>query len=220
MKQYVVYRRVSTEEQGKSGLGLDAQNRDITIFLENFSEEPYEILGEYEDHLSGRQDDRPRLAEALELARKTGAELLVAKLDRLSRKVSFIATLMDDPKVKLRVASMPQADKFQLHIYAALAEQEREFISARTKAALAEAKAKGVKLGGLRDKTMKRNAAIQANAKARAEKVAKTVLPLRENGATLREIADALNTSGVQTARGGKWQPSQIKRVLERLGTN
>jgi DNA invertase Pin-like site-specific DNA recombinase len=220
VKQYVVYRRVSTEEQGKSGLGLDAQNRDITIFLENFSEEPYEILGEYEDHLSGRQDDRPRLAEALELARKTGAELLVAKLDRLSRKVSFIATLMDDPKVKLRVASMPQADKFQLHIYAALAEQEREFISARTKAALAEAKAKGVKLGGLRDKTMKRNAAIQANAKARAEKVAKTVLPLRENGATLREIADALNTSGVQTARGGKWQPSQIKRVLERLGTN
>ena len=217
MKRYVVYRRVSTEEQRKSGLGLEAQNRDIALFLENFSEEPFEILAQFQDHVSGKLDDRPRLAEALDMVRKTGAELLVAKLDRLSRKVSFIATLMDDPKVRLRVASMPYADKFQLHIYAALAEQEREFISARTKAALVEAKAKGKKLGGLRDKTMKRNAAIQANARARAEKVAKTVQPLREQGASLREIAEALNTSGVPTARGGSWQASQVKRVLERL---
>ncbi|UWQ15662.1 recombinase family protein [Aliiroseovarius sp. M344] len=217
MKQYVVYRRVSTEEQGRSGLGLDAQRRDIAIFLENFSEAPYEVIGEFEDHLSGKHDDRPQLSKALELVRSTGAELLVAKLDRLSRKVSFIATLMDDTKVKLKVASMPQADKFQLHIYAALAEQEREFISARTKAALAEAKARGVKLGGLRDKTMKRNDAVQANAKARAEKVAKTILPLRAGGASLRAIADALNSSGVLTARGGKWQPSQVSRVLDRL---
>ena len=177
------------------------------------------MIGEYEDHLSGKHDDRPQLAAALELVRKTGAELLVAKLDRLSRKVSFIATLMDDRKVKLRVASMPSADKFQLHIYAALAEQEREFISARTKAALAEAKAKGVKLGGLRDKTMKRNEVVKANAKARAERVAQTVQPLREQGASLRQIADALNASGVPTARGGKWQASQVKRVLERLDT-
>lgn len=217
MKRYVIYRRVSTEDQGKSGLGLDAQNRDISLFLENFSEEPFEVIGEFEDHLSGKQDDRPRLAEALEMVRKTGAEMLVAKLDRLSRKVSFIATLMDDPKVKLRVASMPYADKFQLHIYAALAEQEREFISARTKAALAEAKAKGKKLGGLRPKTEARNKAIQANAKARADKVAGVVQPLRAQGASLREIAEALNTSGVPTARGGKWQASQVKRVLERL---
>jgi DNA invertase Pin-like site-specific DNA recombinase len=219
MKRYVIYRRVSTEEQGKSGLGLEAQHRDIALFLQSFSEEPYEVIGEFEDHLSGKHDDRPQLAAALELVRKTGAELLVAKLDRLSRKVSFIATLMDDPKVKLRVASMPKADKFQLHLYAALAEQEREFISARTKAALAEAKAKGVKLGGLRDKTMKRNEAVKANARARAEKVAQTVQPLRAQGASLRQIADALNASGVPTARGGKWQASQVKRVLERLDT-
>ncbi|MEW2912326.1 recombinase family protein [Leisingera sp. JC11] len=217
MKRYVIYRRVSTEEQGKSGLGLEAQHRDIALFLENFSEEPYEVIGEFEDHLSGKHDERPQLAAALELVRKTGAELLVAKLDRLSRKVSFIATLMDDPKVKLRVASMPSADKFQLHIYAALAEQEREFISARTKAALAEAKAKGVKLGGLRDKTMKRNEVVKANARARAEKVAQTVQPLRAQGASLRQIAEALNASGVPTARGGRWQASQVKRVLERL---
>lgn len=218
MKRYVIYRRVSTEDQGKSGLGLEAQNRDISLFLENFSEEPFEVIGEFEDHLSGKYDNRPRLAEALGLVRKTGAELLVAKLDRLSRKVSFIATLMDDSKVKLRVASMPYADKFQLHIYAALAEQEREFISARTKAALAEAKSKGKKLGGLRPKTEARNNAVQANAKARADRVAGVVQPLRAQGASLREIAETLNTSGVPTARGGKWQASQVKRVLERLG--
>lgn len=219
MKRYVVYRRVSTEEQAKSGLGLDAQNRDIGLFLENFTEEPHEVIGVFEDHLSGKHADRPQLRTALDMARKTGADLLVSKLDRLSRKVSFIATLMDDPKVNLRVASMPTAEKFQLHIYAALAEQEREFISARTKAALAEAKAKGVKLGGLRDKTMKRNAAVKANAAARAEKVAGIVVPLKEAGKPLREIAEHLNRAGVPAARGGVWQPSQVMRVLKRLET-
>lgn len=217
MKRYVVYYRVSTEDQGKSGLGLEAQERDVKLFLENFSDEPYEVLEEFTDILSGKNADRPQLSAALDMVRKRGAELLVSKLDRLSRKVSFIAAVMDDPKVSLRVASMPNADPFQFHIYAALAEQEREFISARTKAALAEAKAKGKKLGGLRLKTEARNRAIQANAKARAERVAKTVQPLRAQGASLRDIADALNTSGVPTARGGKWQASQIKRVLERL---
>ena len=217
MKRYVVYKRVSTEDQGRSGLGLAAQERDISIFLEGFSEEPFEVLAEFMEIETGKTSDRPEMAKALDLVRKTGADLLVAKLDRLSRKVSFIATLMDDPKVKLRVASMPYADKFQLHIYAALAEQEREFISARTVAALAEAKAKGTKLGGLRDATGRRNAALQANAKTRAEKVAGVIQPLRTQGATLREIAEALNTSGVPTARGGRWQASQVKRVLERL---
>jgi|TARA_R110002020_G_C16309517_1_gene773711 DNA invertase Pin-like site-specific DNA recombinase len=217
MQRYVIYRRVSTQEQGRSGLGLDAQDRDIGLFLEGFSEVPYEVLGAFTDVLSGASDDRPELAQALELVRKEKATLLVAKLDRLSRKVSFIATLMDDKAVQLRVASMPSADKFQLHIYAALAEQEREFISARTKAALAEAKARGVKLGGLRDRTMKRNEVVQANARTRAEKVAQIVQPLRLQGASLRQIADALNTSAVPTARGGQWQASQVKRVLERL---
>ena len=175
MKRYVVYRRVSTEDQGRSGLGLEAQNRDINLFLENFSEEPFEVIEEFKDHMSGKSAERPELAKAIDLVKKSGAELLVSKLDRLSRKVSFIASIMDDKKVTLRVASMPNADNFQLHIYAALAEQEREFISARTKAALVEAKAKGKKLGGLRPKTEARNKAITANAKARADKVAKTV---------------------------------------------
>lgn len=217
MKQYVIYKRVSTEDQGKSGLGLAAQERDIQLFLTGFTEVPYEVLSDFTEIETGKADDRPELAEALALVRKTGADLLVAKLDRLSRKVSFIATIMDDPKIRLRVAQMPYADKFQLHIYAALAEQEREFISARTKAALAEAKARGTKLGGLRDKTMKRNAAMQANATARADRVAGIILPLREAGKPLREIAEHLNRAGVPTARGGQWQASQVMRSLERL---
>lgn len=217
MQRYVIYRRVSTSEQGRSGLGLDAQDRDIGLFLEGFSEVPYEVLGTFTDVLSGASDDRAELFKALELVRKERATLLVSKLDRLSRKVSFIAALMDDKAVQLRVASMPSADKFQLHIYAALAEQEREFISARTKAALAEAKARGTKLGGLRDSTGKRNAAVQAHAAKRAENVAGIVVPLHKQGDSLRQIADVLNASGVTTARGGSWHPSQVKRTLERL---
>lgn len=217
MQQFVIYYRVSTKDQGKSGLGLDAQKRDVELFLTNYAEVPWEIAGEFTDILSGADNERPELAKALDLCRKTGATLLVAKLDRLSRKVSFVAALMDDPKVKLRVAAMPNADKFQLHIYAALAEQEREFISLRTKAALAEAKAKGIKLGGLRDKTGKRNEAVQAQARGNALRVADLIEPLRAQGKSLREIAEALNSSGVRTARGGSWQASQVKRTLERL---
>lgn len=217
MQKYVTYTRVSTAEQGKSGLGLEAQKRDIAIYLEVYSEVPYEVLGEFTDVLSGAEDDRPELAKAVDLAKRSGAELLVAKLDRLSRRVSFISALMDDAKLKLRVAQMPNADKFQLHIYAALAEQEREFISKRTKAALQEAKARGQKLGGLRDKTMKRNDAVKANAKARAEKIAGIVQPLRDTGKPLREIAEHLDRAGIQTARGGRWNASQVKRVLDRL---
>ena len=216
MKRYVIYTRVSTEDQGKSGLGLEAQRRDIDIFLTNFSEEPWEVIGEFKDILSGKSDDRPQLAAALKLVRETGAELLIAKLDRLSRKVSFIASIMDDKRVRLRVASMPFADNFQLHIYAALAEQERDFISKRTKAALAIAKEKGRQLGGLRDATMKRNAAIQEKAAAEARKVMQIVGPLRQSGRTLASIAGTLNDMQVATSRGGQWTAMQVKRVLER----
>lgn len=217
MQQYVIYTRVSTAEQGKSGLGLQAQERDIELFLSNYSAVPYEIIGEYRDILSGADDDRPELSKALALVRKTGAELLISKLDRLSRKVSFIATIMDDPKVRLRVVSMPNADKFQLHIYAALAEQERDFISKRTKAALAEAKARGTKLGGLRDKTMQRNVAIQAKAKAEAERVMKVVKPLRDAGQSLTAIATTLNEMKVATSRGGQWTAMQVSRMIDRV---
>lgn len=217
MKRYVIYRRVSTDEQGKSGLGLEAQDRDIRLYLEGYSDQPFEVVAEFTEVASGSDDRRPELTKALDMARKHGAELLVAKLDRLSRKVSFIASLLDDRKVQIRVAAMPQADKFQLHIYAALAEQEREFISIRTKAALKEAKARGVKLGGVRDKTLKRNQEVQRKATERAQNVAGLIQPLREAGKSLREIAAELNRAGVRTARGGEWQASQVKRTIERL---
>jgi DNA invertase Pin-like site-specific DNA recombinase len=215
--RYVVYKRVSTEDQGRSGLGLEAQTRDIGLYLETYSPEPWEVIAEHVEIESGTNGDRPELRKAIDLAKRAGATLLVSKLDRLSRKVSFIASLMDDPKLSFRVASMPYADKFQLHIYAALAEQERDFISKRTRAALREAKARGTKLGGLRDATMKRNAVLKANADARARKLEGIVRPLREAKATLRDIADALNRASIETPRGGTWHPASVARLLERL---
>lgn len=218
MKQYVTYTRVSTKDQGRSGLGLEAQERDIELFLENYSEEPWEVIGRFTDVQSGGDDSRPELAAAIQMAKTTGAELLIAKLDRLSRKVSYISALMEDPKLSLRVAQMPYADKFQLHIYAALAEQERDFISKRTKEALRAAKARGVKLGGLRDKTMKRNQALIAKADREAEKVLKVIKPLRDTGQTLTAIAQTLADMGVKTSRGGRWTAKQVSRVLDRQG--
>lgn len=216
MKQFVIYTRVSTRRQGDSGLGLDAQHRDIQLYLSTYAEVPFEVLGEFQDIESGANSDRPELAKAIELAEKTGATLLVAKLDRLSRKVSFISTLMDRKKLNLTVASMPHADKFQLHIYAALAEQEREFISLRTKAALAPLKGTG-KLGGNRGNIDKANEAARAMADTHAQKVIDTVLPLKEAGRTLQQIADTLNKTGVTTSRGGKWYPTTVKNVLSRI---
>ncbi|MFC4724530.1 recombinase family protein [Glycocaulis abyssi] len=217
MLQFVIYRRVSTEEQGRSGLGLEAQDRDIALFLENYAETPFEIIGEFTDILTGKGDARPQLQAALDLVRSRGATLLVAKLDRLSRKVSFIASIMDDKRVNLRVASMPHMDRFSGHIYAALAEQEREFISLRTKQALAAAKARGVKLGGDRGNIAQINAAKRAKADAFAETVGGIVKPLRERGATLREIAEALNAAGVPTRGGGRWYANTVSRVAARL---
>lgn len=219
MKKFVTYRRVSTADQGKSGLGLAAQDRDISLYLSNYASEPYEVIEAFLEVQSGRDNDRPELSKALELCRRTGAELLVSKLDRLSRRVSFISALMDDPKLSFRVASMPNADKFQLHIYAALGEQEREFISLRTRAALAPLKGTG-KLGGLRDATGKRNEAVQQDALAFARKIEAVLLPLRTAGKTLSEIASALNSAGIQSARGSKWTAMQVKRVLDRLAVS
>jgi DNA invertase Pin-like site-specific DNA recombinase len=217
VKMYVIYRRVSSKAQGESGLSLEAQDRDIALFLDNYSDTPFKVLGTFTDVLSGADAHRPQLAAAIELAKKEGAELLVSKLDRLSRKVSQIAALMDDKALKIRVAAMPHADKFQLHIYAALAEQERDFISLRTKQALAAAKARGVQLGGLRDKTMKRNEAAKQAADAAADRVASIVLPMRESGASYQKIADALNAANVPTPRGKKWAAMSVKNAADRL---
>lgn len=215
MKRYVTYKRVSTNEQGKSGLGLEAQQRDIDLYLTTFSETPWEVVGTFQDIQSGKDDDRPQLAAAMKLAREAKAELLVSKLDRLSRDVEFIAGTMK--RATIRIATMPNADPFQMHLYAALAEQERKFIGARTKAALQSAKNRGVKLGGVRPKTEARNEAIQAKAKAEAMKVWQVIEPMRQAKKSMAAIAEALNTMKVPTSRGGQWTPMQIKRVIDRV---
>lgn len=217
MRQFVIYTRVSAEDQGRSGLGLEAQERDIQVYLNTYADQPYDVVGRFCDVQSGKDDRRPELTQAIELAKATGAELLVSKVDRLSRRVSFIASLMDEKALKIRVAQMPNADKFQLHIYAALAEQERDFISARTKAALQVAKERGVKLGGLRDATGKRNAAIKAKAALEAVEYMEAIAPLRDNGMSLQQIADYLNAKTVvRPSRGGAWSAMQVSRAIAR----
>ena len=211
MKQFVIYKRVSTKSQGDSGLGLDAQERDINLYLENYVEEPHEIIGTFCDVESGTKAERTQLQAALKLVRQNKAILLVSKLDRLSRKVSFITTLMDDKKIDFKVASMPTADKIMLHIYAVLSEAERDFISTRTKAALKEAKARGVKLGGSRPNNQVRHDAVKELADQMALKVSKLIKSNRSDGKSYRYIAEQLNQMQVATAQGGSWYASTVR---------
>lgn len=216
---FVLYFRVSTKAQGKTGYGLEAQRRDVDLFLTHYG--AGEVLDSFTDIESGKHDDprrRPGLAAALALCRKHKATLLVAKLDRLSRKVSHIANILDDKTVSFKVASMPFADTFQLHIYAALAQQEREFIGLRTQQGLASARSRGISLGGERGGAEARNAAVKSIADTSAQRVADLVIPLRNGKATLQQIADALTKAGIETPRGKKtWHPSSVKNVLARL---
>jgi DNA invertase Pin-like site-specific DNA recombinase len=219
-RKYVTYVRVSTAEQGKSGLGLEAQTRDIRLFLENYSEVPWEIVGEFKDIGSGADNGRPELEKAIAMAKKRKAELLVARLDRLSRRLSYVATLMEDSRLSLRVAAMPGADKTMLHVYALVAEMERDFISVRTKAALAAAKARGKKLGGLRDdgaNLAKANEVRLAQANEHAAKIAKIALPLCDAGKSLAEIAATLTEQGIPAPQGGEWSKMAVKRMLDRV---
>ena len=217
MRRYITYKRVSREDQGRSGLGLEAQERDIQLFLENYAETPYEVVREFVEVQSGSDNERPELLAAIELAKKESAILVCAKLDRLSRRVSFLAALMEDKELEFRVAQMPYADKFQLHIYAALAEQERDFISQRTKAALKSAKERGVRLGAPVQHLDALAEAKKQKALENAQKVAGVIVPLHQSGQSLRAICDVLNTSGVTTERGGKFHPSLVSRMLTTL---
>jgi DNA invertase Pin-like site-specific DNA recombinase len=217
MRRYVLYLRVSSQDQGRSGLGLEAQQRDIDLFLENYADAPYEVVERFVEVQSGKDDDRPLLEAAIQLAKKANAVLVVSKLDRLSRRVSFIAALMEDKALEFKVAQMPYADKFQLHIYACLAEQERDFISQRTKAALAAAKARGQKLGAPVIHLKKLAEAKSKKAESAAQRIASVIQPLRQQGKALREICDALNGAGLKTERGGQYHPSLVSRMLKRL---
>lgn len=211
----MLYRRVSTREQGSSGLGLAAQLRDCELYLA--SQPGAEVLRDFVEVTSGAKSERPQLKAALALCRQTGAKLLVAKLDRLSRVVSEIALLMDDKSVDFVVARFPQASRFELHLYAALAEQERQFISQRTKAALAVAKGQGVKLGGARPHLKTHNAQQKAQLEREAQAIAPFILPLRQQGASLRQVTRTLNDFGLKTRRGSKWHLSRVAEVCQYL---
>ena len=217
MRKYVLYLRVSSAEQGKSGLGLEAQERDIELFLANYAETPYSVVERFVEVHSGKDNERPLLNAAIALAKREKAVLVVSKLDRLSRRASFIASLMEDRALDFKVAQMPHADKFQLHIYACLAEQERDFISQRTKSALRAARERGTKLGAPKQHLYALAKAHQEKARKEAQQFSGVILPLRKQGATLRNICEVLNASGMKTSRGGSFHPSLVSRMLTTL---
>jgi DNA invertase Pin-like site-specific DNA recombinase len=210
MKTAVAYIRVSTQRQGKSGLGLEAQQAIIERFA---AQEGIEIAQSFVEVQSGKDDDqkRPQLAAALEAARKAKGVVIVAKLDRLSRDVHFISGLMKH-KVSFVVAELgSDADPFMLHLYAAFAEKERAMISQRTKDALASAKASGKQLGGLRES----GRIAKADAIERARALAPLFAELADKSA--REIARILNDRNVATPTGKPWSAMTIIRARDRL---
>lgn len=217
MTKYVAYHRVSTAKQGASGLGLEAQRMAVTQFMTRTSGR---LVAEVEEIESGGKNDRPRLAEALALCRVHGATLIIAKLDRLARNVAFIANLME-AGIDFTACDMPAANRLTIHVLAAVAEHERDMISARTKAALAAAKARGTKLGNPANLTNRKAGSVAGNA-VRTEKARRRALDLlpvveviRAEGCTsLRAIAAELNGRGITTARGGEWSAAQVMRLL------
>jgi len=218
--KFISYLRVSTQRQGKSGLGLEAQREAVAVYLNGGS---WELIEEVVEVESGKRNDRPELARALSLCRVHGAKLLVAKLDRLARNVAFISALME-AGVDFEAVDLPQANRFTVHIMAAMAEHEAGAISTRTKAALAAAKARGTKLGGYRwaiqTVATKGNVESIKVRSAKATKRAADLFPvigdLKTNGAvSLHQIAAGLNDRGIRTARGGQWSAVQVQRVLK-----
>ena len=213
--KFVAYYRVSTDQQGASGLGLEAQRSAVATYLDGG---PWRLVAEHTEVESGKRADRPELAKALAACRKHKAKLIIAKLDRLSRNLAFIATLMDSG-VEFVAVDNPHANKLTIHILAAVAQHEREAISERTKAALAAAKARGKRLGNPRLASV-RKVAVAANRKA-ADAFAANVRPIiREIQASgvssFQGIARALAARGVSTARGGRWTARMVINVLER----
>lgn len=213
--KFVAYYRVSTKRQGVSGLGLEAQREAVARYLNGGD---WELVGEFTDVESGKNDDRPELAKAIAQAKKARATLVIAKLDRLSRKLSFVASLMDSG-VKFVAVDNPQANELTIHILAAVAQAERKAISERTRAALAAAKARGVKLGNPQLSKARRKAqdAIRTSSERFAENVMPLIEQIQASGLTsLRQIAGALNARGIKTRRGAEWTAAAVSRVLDR----
>ena len=213
--RFVVLLRVSTQKQGADGLGIAAQKRDIDLFLQQNPQAT--VLKELVEVGSGGKElhERPVLQEAMNLCKSTSSTLLIAKLSRLSRDAAFVLTLMKDTSIQFKVAAMPQADNFQLGIYALLNQQERLQVSQRTKAALAAAKARGVKLGNPQN-LENWNRTRKQQAKQFADQHSNLIWSLRNKGRSLREICEVLNDAGIKTPRGGVFHPIQVTRILRR----
>jgi DNA invertase Pin-like site-specific DNA recombinase len=220
--KWISYLRVSTDRQGKSGLGIEAQRNSVAEYLNGGN---WKLVREYVEVESGKRTDRPMLAEAIKACRAYGAKLVIAKLDRLSRDAHFLLGL-EKAGIDFVAADMPNANRLTVGIMAMVAEEERRMISKRTKDALAAAKRRGQKLGGDRGVVPTKKAralatdALQARADSRAADIAPIIADLRAAGAeSLRDIAAGLNEAGIPTARGrGQWSAVQVKRVMERMG--
>ena len=219
--KFVSYLRVSTDQQGRSGLGLEAQRQAVTHYLDGGS---WELLDEYVEVEGGKHLDRPQLKKAMHHALVTGATLIIAKLDRLSRDAHFLLGLQKEG-VKFVCADMPEANETMVGFMAVMAEHEGRMISRRTKEALAVAKARGVKLGnpnGARCLQGLGNDAavvkVKANAAERAERLRPIIEDIQAGGdISLRGIAKELNRRGILTARGGRWFASTVRQLLGRL---
>ena len=212
MTTLVAYYRVSTDRQGQSGLGLEAQRRAVADFAAGRGG----ILAEFTEVESGRRNDRPELRAAITACQRERAILVIAKLDRLARNVAFIAGLMESG-VEFVAVDMPQANRLTIHILAAVAEHEREMISERTRVALAAAKARGVKLGNPRPDIPAATAArLERMAKTRAA-VAPLIERLRGQGMSLRAIAADLNERRIPTVTGRQWYASSVRNVISQF---
>lgn len=214
--KFVSYLRVSTQRQGQSGLGLEAQREAVRVFLNGG-----EVIDEFVEVETGKGANalatRPQLRAALDACKANKATLLIAKLDRLARNVSFIADLMNGG-IEFVAADFPTANRLTIHILAAVAEHEREMISQRTKAALAAAKARGVVLGMAGPSNLRPNVeARQKVAQEFAEKVRGLFDGMTARGLSQRKMAEELNAVGVPAQRGRRWSQTQVNRVLARL---
>lgn len=215
-KQFVCYYRVSTQRQGQSGLGLEAQREVVRRYL---SEGHRAALAEFVEIETGKGADallkRPELRRALDLCRRQGATLLIAKLDRLARNVHFVSGLIETG-VDFVAADMPQANKVMIQMHAVMSEWERDQISERTKAALAAAKARGVVLGASGPKNLRPNLDQRiAHAKAFQERLKPLVLGMASQGLTRRAMVNHLNELGIKAPRGGAWSLCQVQRLVE-----
>lgn len=216
MKRFISYLRVSTDKQGEHGHGINAQRQAISNYI---AAQGGDLLEEYVEVESGKRNDRPELHKAISRCQVSRATLIIAKLDRLSRNVAFIANLMD-AGIDFVACDNPFATRLTIHILAAIAEHEREMISRRTREALAAAKANGKVLGGYRggcinDTMRKESIAIRrAKSDVYRDRVLPTISDLQEKGLSLSETARKLNEMQIYTVRGGQWTATAIKRMM------